>query len=99
MKGEWRYVAILPDDDRYRKGMQKSIFLNDETRQASNQSLAEASRISFEPNDIKYLIVRREEEIVPLIREVEHIKSKFSFDEVKLVSSRVISAEQISADF
>ncbi len=96
---EWRYVPILPDDDPYRKGMPKSDFLNDQIRQASNNNLAEISRISFEPNDIKYLIVRREDEIVPLIRSVEDIKSKYSFDEVKLVSSRVISAEQIRTDF
>jgi len=45
------------------------------------------------------LIVRREDEIVPLIRQIELIKGKYGFDEVKLLSSRVISAEQIRSDF
>ncbi|HYX72870.1 MAG TPA: abortive infection system antitoxin AbiGi family protein [Nitrososphaera sp.] len=96
---EWRYVPVLPDDDPYRKGMPKSDFLNDRIREAANNKLTEISRISFEPNDIKYLIVRLEEEIVPFIREIEYIKSKYSYDDVKLVSSRVISAGQIRADF
>jgi hypothetical protein len=96
---EWRYVPILPDDDPCRKGMTKPAFLLEDTRRASNARVAQLSRTAFEPNDIRYLIVRREEEIVPLIREVELIKSKYSFDEVKLVSSRVISAEQIKSDF
>ena len=62
-------------------------------------SLPGYQRIGFVPNDIKYLIVRREDEIVPLIREVERIKGKYSYDEVRLVASRVISAEQIRSDF
>ena len=56
-------------------------------------------RIPFEPNDIKYLIVRREEEIVPFIRNIQEIIGKYSLQEVQLLTSRVISAEQIRADF
>lgn len=79
--------------------MQKADFLNEVIRREANKKLAEISRIGFVPNDIKYLIVRREDEIVPLIREVERIKGKYSYDEVRLVASRVISAEQIRSDF
>jgi Putative abortive phage resistance protein AbiGi, antitoxin len=95
---EWRFVPVLPDDF-YRTGMNKSDFLNGEIRYAANQELQQLARISFEPNDVKYLIVRREDEIVPLITQVEQIKGKYSWEEVKLVSSRVMSAEQIKGDF
>lgn len=95
---EWRFVPNLPED-LYKAGMPAIDFFNNETRNTGNKKLAELSRISFEPNDIKYLIVRREDEIVPLIREVERIKGKYSHDDVRLVMSRVISAEQIRADF
>ena len=95
---EWRYVQVMPDDF-HRTGMIKIDFLNDETRQAANERLAELARISFEPNDIKYLIVRREDEIVPFITEVKRIKGKYSHNDVELVASRVISAEQIRSDF
>jgi len=95
---EWRFVPTLPNDF-YRDGMPKTDFLNENTRREANNKLAGISRIGFVPNDIKYLIVRREDEIVPLIREVERIKGKYSYDEVRLVASRVISAEQIRSDF
>lgn len=96
---EWRFVPDLPPSLLFWDGMSVDDFSNDETRNAANKNLAEVSRIRFEPNDIRYLIVRREEEIVPLVREVERIKGKYSHDDVRLVMSRVISAEQIRADF
>jgi len=43
--------------------------------------------------------VRREDEIVPFITQVKRIKARFSPEDVELVASRVISAEQIKADF
>lgn len=64
--------------------MSKSDFLLDDVRGASNNRVEQLSKIAFEPNDIRYLIVRLEEEIVPFIKELELIKSKYSFDEVKL---------------
>jgi hypothetical protein len=95
---EWRFVPVL-SHDFYRHGMKKSDFLDTAIRRSGDNHLHEMSRIGFEPNDIKYLIVRREDEIVPLIREVERIKGKYSHDDVLLLSSRVISAEQIRGDF
>lgn len=94
---EWRFVPTMSNQDR--KVLAKDQFLDDETRHHANRKLAESFRIGFEPNNIKYLIVRLEEEIVPFIREVERIKGKYGYDEVKLVTSRVISAEQIRSDF
>jgi hypothetical protein len=96
---EWRFVPRLSKGDSYREGMNKADFLDDSKRTEANKKVAELSRISFEPNDIKYLIVRREEEIVPLIKEVETIKGRYSYDDVRLLFSRVISAEQIRNDF
>jgi hypothetical protein len=96
---EWRYVPQLDKDDEYRMGMNPEVFLNDAKRKQANDRMAKSFRIGFEPNDIKYLIVRREEEIVPLIRQVEMIKGRYSYDDVRLLFSRVISAEQIRSDF
>ena len=96
---EWRFVPQLPAGDEYRFGLTNAEFRNEKRRKAANRAISERSRISFEPNDIKYLIVRREDEIVPLIKEVETIKGKYSYDDVRLLFSRLISAEQIRSDF
>lgn len=95
---EWRFVPTLPDN-LFSAGLDAAKFEKEKTRTAANRKLYDLSKISFEPNDIKYLIVRREDEIVPLIRDVESIKGKYSYDDVRLLASRVISAEQIRADF
>lgn len=96
---EWRFVPSM-SDNFYRYGLTKTDFLNEELRRDANNSLAEISRISFEPNDIKYLIVRCEDEIVPLIENIERIKGKkYSLHDVRLLASRLISSEQIKSDF
>lgn len=94
---EWRFVPSLPATAT--RWLKKSHFLDDSLRTGANDALKEIARLSFVPNDIKYLIVRREDEIIPLIREIQLIKSKYSYDDVALLSSRIISAEQIRVDF
>jgi hypothetical protein len=89
----------LEHGDPYRYGLNKDLFLDETTRQVGNDRIGGAARISFEPNDIKYLIVRREDEIVPLIRELEMIKGRYSYEAVRLLFSRIISAEQVRSDF
>jgi hypothetical protein len=49
---EWRFVPILPKEF-YRYGMMKADFLKDDVRREANEKLAELSRISFEPSNIK----------------------------------------------
>ena len=95
---EWRFVPDLPAS--------KNFFLNpdscrDETRRAAaNEEIGELIRVPFEPSDVKYLIVRREEEIVPLVHEITSLKgSKYNYDDLLLLASRIISSEQIKVDF
>jgi hypothetical protein len=59
--------------------------------------LEEVTEPVFEP--ARYLVVRQEEEIVPFINQIEQIKEKYSYYDVRLLASRVISAEQIRSDF
>jgi len=79
--------------------MSKPDFLVSERKEAANERLSLISRISFEPNDIKYLVVHREAEIVPFITRLRHIKSRYDEEARELVASRVISADQIKSDF
>ncbi|MGH9874840.1 MAG: abortive infection system antitoxin AbiGi family protein [Pyrinomonadaceae bacterium] len=95
---EWRFVPNLPKDFEP-LFLGKPSFLSEESRSKANLAVRELSRLSFEPNDIQYLIVRREDEIVPLIKQVQMKKSKYAYDDVLLLSSRIISAEQIGMDF
>ena len=95
---EWRYVSQLSKES-FRFGLAREGFQDHVVRQAANEHLWSQDRIKFKPNDIKFLIVESEREILELIKEVEDLKGKrYSLNEVKLLSSRIISADQIRRD-
>ena len=54
---------------------------------------------NFNPDVINYIIVEKEDEIVPLIHELYSIKGNFSHNSVELLSSRIISMDRIREDF
>lgn len=95
---EWRFLPELPKDF-VPLFLAKEQFMNSAMRTQANLKLADICRLSFEPKDIRYLVVRHEEEIVPLTNQIEQIKIKYSPDDVRLLKTRVITAEQIKSDF
>ena len=95
---EWRFVPDSPANGQI--GILATDCRDETKRGIENARIGETVRISFNPSDVKYLIIRREEEIVPLIKDLEQIKGdKYSLDDVRLLASRVVSSEQIRADF
>jgi hypothetical protein len=95
---EWRFLPELPKDF-VPLFLTKEQFMNWGMRTQANLKLADICRLSFEPKDIRYLVLRQEEEIVPLTNQIEQIKIKYSPDDVRLLKTRVITAEQIRSDF
>ena len=95
---EWRFLPELPKDF-VPLFLTKKQFMNRRMRTQANLKIADISRLSFEPKDIRYLVVRQEKEIVPLTNQIEQIKIKYSPDDVRLLKTRVITAEQIRSDF
>lgn len=90
---EWRYVP------RQAPLLLKDDFTNSVSRAHSDSRLRHSRVLSFHPDDIKYLIVAREREILPLVHSVRQIKSKYSQDSIDLLCSRIVSSEQILEDF
>lgn len=65
-----------------------------------NNSLPDSATLKFTPKDIRYIIVRRESEILEMMDSLEKIKSpKFPPHEVRKLQTRILSAEQIREDF
>ncbi len=54
--------------------------------------------LSFTPADIEYIILENSEEILPFIPKLVEIKSKFGEDQVKLVTTKITTAERIRED-
>ncbi len=55
--------------------------------------------LSFEPDDINYIVVAKDAEVLPMIRAVRSIKGKYDEGTVDFLTSKIISAERIREDF
>lgn len=90
---EWRYVPkdapILSETD-----MQDDKLLKQVTDEVWKKST-----LKFSPNDIKYIIVKKDSEILDMCEDIKRIKHKFTSDEISKLQTRIISAEQIREDF
>lgn len=96
---EWRFVPEL-GEDLYKYILDEREYENIPTREKANTEIQTRSPISFEPVDIKYIIVSRDAEILLMIKEIEAIKGdRYTHDDIKVLHSKIITAEQIRADF
>ncbi len=86
-------------ENRLEYGLPKKEFLDDTEQNYINQELGKLSVLHFEPSDIKYIIVSNDDEIVTIITEIEKNMDGYNQTDIKLLSSRVISAKQIDEDF
>lgn len=102
---EWRYIPsvnklekeqfdwFLIDDD---------IDFFDQSRlNEINNNLAKKNyyKLKFEPNDIKYIIVKNDNEVLQIIDTITKCNNQFSYKDVQLLNTRIITSEQIKEDF
>lgn len=93
---EWRYVPPISNQDiRPLVGIDE--IDTDAKKEAFNHAVRNI-RIPFEPDDIKYLIVEKEDDINPLIDHLRDVKDKFPPDMLNRLASRILTIEQINKD-
>ena len=92
---EWRYV---PTSGTGMMSLTKEDFL-DPVRLAESHQRLVVPPLQFEPSNIRFLIVARENEVLPMIHRVHEIKAKYSEDERAILCSRIHRAELIMEDF
>lgn len=94
---EWRYIP--PEE----KGKVESFMILDEyeSYKKGNPEKPHIKHItlSIKAMDIDYIIVRNEEDIFPLIDFLESIDNIGSAKKVKLLTTRILTKEQIRLDF
>ncbi len=96
---EWRYVPRLKQPGPGYGYLLKADFLDPAKRAHAENYIADR-RVSFQPSDIRYVIVAEESEILPMIGELRTIKTpKYEPEDVEMLVTRLISAEQIAEDF
>ena len=96
---EWRYIPKIDvDQDGIDKFMKMPDFKNKDYRDAQNKKL-KSKRLSFQPNDIKYIIVKKESEILNMVSKLWKLKEKYNPDVKNILQTRIISMEHIREDF
>ncbi|MBD0725823.1 hypothetical protein B6A10_11575 [Flavobacterium sp. L1I52] len=95
---EWRYVPFLKvEDGHYR--LTKEEFLNDIKRASANDTIAKDFSLKFKSEDVKYIIVNKENEMIALFDALDSMKALYTSDEIKILKTKIISSEQILEDF
>lgn len=109
---EWRYILPKKDliiresgDDEDHIGVYIEDFYKGKSPELAQSLISnlnsrnEQFGLTFTPNDINYIIVKKESEILEVIDAIQRIKGKYSYDDVRLLSTRIISMERIAEDF
>lgn len=97
---EWRYVnPEFHKNSEFIGWIQKDNFNTKEKKDLANSKVS-LERLKFEPKDILYIIVDKEEEIEEFINHITHSKGKtFSHFEIERLKTRIVSCERIMNDF
>lgn len=93
---EWRHVPPigLPFMPKGNNSVNMTSLLD-----FLNKMIQSSNRLSFEPKNIRYIIVESEDEVLPMKNKIEQIKSKFPYEHVQRLVTKIISMEQIREDF
>jgi hypothetical protein len=94
---EWRYVP--PINENYGSYYLESKFEDGFFRERAQAEISHL-RLEFEPDDIKYIIIKDESEIREFVRHLSDVKGgKFSYHGIERLTTRIITSEQIKLDF
>ena len=98
---EWRYIPeyIEMKNNSLRSFILKEDFVDMDKRVEFNAKLERSFKLKFEPKDIKYIIVKDEEEVLQTVKGVNEIKRKYSYEDVEVLKTKIISMERIREDF
>jgi len=95
---EWRFVPHALSH-QLPSSLTKEQFFDDRYRNSVNRRLTQEFPLEFQPSDIRYIILHHESEVLPMIRAIEDIKSLHAADAVKVLTTRIITVDQILSDF
>lgn len=96
---EWRYVPFINSKKGTHYRLSKEEFLNEIKRASANEIIAKDYSLEFKCEDIKYIIVNKESEMIALFDAFDAMSDRFSENERKILKTKIISTEQILQDF
>ena len=92
---EWRYVPPLNTE-----GVMPFLPISyiDTATKKTNWNRRINHALSFQPDDIRYLIVKNDNDIDQLLGYLQKVKSRFPEETIRRLSSRILTADQINKD-
>jgi hypothetical protein len=94
---EWRYI---PDQIESIPELSRDDFNDPIKAGPVIEQVRQLPSLSFEPDDINYIVVATDAEALSMVKAVRSIKGKkYDADTVDLLTSKIISAQRIRADF
>jgi len=98
---EWRYIPdIETDEDENIIDMLIKEDFENPIKLAKENSQLEKYKLEFTPNDIKYIFVKNESEIHHMMKAIREIKGgKFNAVDIDILTSKILTTEQIKEDF
>ncbi len=98
---EWRYVPAL---DRLNQlglipVMSHEQYKDEKIRNHGNRVLEQSFRLDFSARDVKYIIVREEKEVLKIADKIKALGSRYSQEDIRLLTTRIISMQRILEDF
>lgn len=103
---EWRYITSV--ENLRDINLPTALFgFNFETKKKfeydlkkKNEKLSNSDHLEFSPEDIKYIIVEEETDIIRIFQDLRRIKGeKYSYNDVTKLTTRIMTHNQILEDF
>lgn len=93
---EWRYVP--PVEEACEMIVSESWYEHPENKELMDRKL-ETMRLTFDPNDIKYVIIDNDNEINELVDHLKRVKGKnYTLYDIERLTTRILTSEQIMSD-
>ena len=95
---EWRYVPRM--DNELKTLMSVKQYKAKRVGGENKLNLRISNSVKFTPDDIKYIIVEKENELLQAVDDIMTIKSNdYPYNTLKKLTTRLISAESLTEDF
>lgn len=99
---EWRFVPFAADGGYYQKHdyrLSKEEFFNEIKKAQANDFAGARYNLKFDCQNVKYLIVKHEKEMIALSDALDAMSNLYDEKQIKILKTKIVSAEQINEDF
>ena len=97
---EWRWIPGISDSDKNLGVILRLLKENDDQKEAKNRLIKDKYSLKYTIEDINYIVVPSDEEKKKVVQQIYTMKSsKYKSNDVLYLISKVISLEEIEANF